>query len=271
MLRRSRKSLFVTMHPDRLVVGILQRKLARLDSGLIIDCGSSAGTSWKSAVEALNAAMSEHAQPGMDVGIVLSHRLCRYGWTPAVTTVGESEAQTLARHSVEKANGTLDGEWSITLSDAPPNRPRIACAVSTELIAELHDIARKHGCRLTSVRPLLSAHFNARRKLIKENRYWFVSTDVDRCCIGRIEGRHWLSLNTYRTAMPDLELPKLLHRESMLAATEDVPTTVVIAPSANAMTLLPKWTAKHLAPSRTIAHAEAVDPRIVSALETCLQ
>lgn len=272
MLRRSRRTLRIALQPNRLSLGLVREHPGLLVAGLVIDCEPSAKAPWQSVLDALGGAFSECAWHGMDIGVVLSHRLCRYGWATGVNVSGTGEIQAFARHCIEQANGALAGDWSFTLGDARPARPRIACAVPTMLLEGLDVIAQTRRCRVKSVQPLLSLHFNARRKLVKDENYWFVSADADRCCIGRIESGNWRSLNTFRIRSElASELPGMLARERLLAEVVNVPNTVVLAATlAETVTLPPEWALRYLSPTSTLTCPPEIDHRLVAAMEGCL-
>jgi hypothetical protein len=110
--------------------------------------------------------------------VVSDHSWARYAvvpWSGARLDAAGRLAQ--ARFVLGDAYGEAVGDWAVTLADAPPGRPCVACAMPAALRGALEDTLAPARLRLASLQPRLVFAFNAWRHRLPQDGAWFVSVD----------------------------------------------------------------------------------------------
>jgi hypothetical protein len=84
-----------------------------------------------------------------------------------------------ARELMASIFGDALGEWTVSLSEAPPGASRLACAMPTALLESLREAAARHSLKLASVQPQLIAAYNTwRHRLPTDAAAWFVTVEA---------------------------------------------------------------------------------------------
>jgi hypothetical protein len=110
--------------------------------------------------------------------VVADHPWARYGvvpWTAA--SVDESGRAAHARYVLGDSFGDKVSDWALTLADAPPGRPAVACAMPPGFRAALEEALAPARLTLISLQPRLVVAFNTFRHRLPADDAWFVSLD----------------------------------------------------------------------------------------------
>jgi hypothetical protein len=115
----------------------------------------------------------------------------------------------LARCVLADAFGEGVSDWAVTLADAPPGRPFVACAVPATLRGALEEALAPARLALVSLRPQLVAAFGAWRRRLPPDG-WFVSVTDGSLSAVQLRGGAWDRVHVARLS-PDwrVELERL--------------------------------------------------------------
>lgn len=237
MLPLWRDSLYIALHPSRIV---LVRKSV---FGAVIDSESyhcdAAATSepWTNAVSMLHERLADPRWGHTRATIVLSNQLVRYAiipWQAALNN--EAEIQLYARHQFAGIYGQQVSRWDIRLSPAGHRQARLASAIDTALLNQLRSL---DGVRLHSIQPYLMAAFNHWSAQLNRLDFWFVAAEPHRLVLALVRNGQWATLRNHalNTSLTEA-LPLLLEQEAMLSGQSANNTPVfVYAPEQERPTL----------------------------------
>jgi hypothetical protein len=131
--------------------------------------------------------------------LVLSDCWVRYAlvpWAPALMSADEQLSH--ARQVLIRLYGNAVGEWEIRLSQAPPGRSRLACAMPAALHNWIRDIRTRHRLALISLQPqLLVAYENWRHRLPAAGA-WFVTIGDGTLTAARLGCETWDRVHSVR-------------------------------------------------------------------------
>ncbi len=187
---------------DEIAVLIAPRRLAltRMRRGLRPQCiadtrrqlEEGAPTDWRPALAALRICLSEAGWQGANVRAVLSNHWARYAIVPWAADVASDDEQLAhARICLGNIYGSIADQWRIGISDSPPGKARVACAMEAALLDELTSLIAACGSRLTSVQPQLVASYNGWRRQLGETSGWFVNIDEGSLAAARLVADGW--------------------------------------------------------------------------------
>jgi hypothetical protein len=112
------------------------------------------------------------------VRAVVADPWARFGIVPwPEAHLDEAGRMTHARYLLGDAYGEAVGDWDVTLADAPPGRPYVACGMPANLRPRLEEALAPAHLRLVSLQPRLVVSFNAWRHRLPADATWFVSVD----------------------------------------------------------------------------------------------
>ena len=138
-----------------------------------------AATGWDAAVTLLDQHISGEEWSNAKARVVIADQWVRYSvlpWSDALTSASEQMAH--ARELMAGVFGADMGDWTVTLSDAPPGSSRLASAMPTELLLALRGCATRHRLKLVSVQPRLIASYNTWRHVLPADAAaWFVTVE----------------------------------------------------------------------------------------------
>ena len=134
---------------------------------------------WEAALGLLETRLAQGAWDDARARIVIADQWVRYTivpWSDALSSADERMAH--ARQLMASIFGDGLSDWTVSLSEAPPGVPRLACAMPTALLESLRQVAVRHRHRLASVQPQLIAAYNTwRHRLPTDASAWFVTVD----------------------------------------------------------------------------------------------
>ena len=167
---------------------------------------------WSTAGDALRGILDEEGPRRMRLDIALSDRFVHYQvlpWRSGI--VSRAEWRAYALHYLEAVYGDAVRNWSVRLDIVPPGRESLACAIETDLIDSLREIAEAGFSRVVSVRPNFVASFNQRRSSLRGSRqFWFAVVETHHVCLGAFRNGYWIALRNepapdgWRTALPGM-------------------------------------------------------------------
>lgn len=112
------------------------------------------------------------------VRVIVADSWVRYGIVPWPTERLPADGRmSYARYVMAESYGDSVSDWHLSLSDTPPGRAYVACAMPLPLRTRLQDALAAAGLKLTSLQPQLVVAFNAWRRHLPADDAWFVSLD----------------------------------------------------------------------------------------------
>jgi hypothetical protein len=115
---------------------------------------------------------------GAAARVVVADAWARYGIVPWAAPRLDAEGRlTHARCVLGDAYGETVSSWAVTLSDTPPGRTCVACAMPAALRGALDETLAGARLSLVSLQPQLVVAFNAWRHRLPADDTWFVSVD----------------------------------------------------------------------------------------------
>jgi hypothetical protein len=124
--------------------------------------------------------------------VVADHAWARYAIVPCPATGLDAAGRlTLARFVLADTLGEAVADWAVTLSDAPPGRPCVACAMAGALRGALDDTLAPARLALVSLQPQLIVAFNTWRHRLPPDDSWFVSVDEGSLSAVHLSGGTW--------------------------------------------------------------------------------
>ncbi len=151
---------------------------------------------------ALNHAASLLATAGWQQAaarVVVADSWVRYAivpWAAALNSAAERTAH--ARQLLVSAYGEAVQDWELRLSDAPPETPRVACAIPTELLLQIRTLLMSHRIRLVSLQSQLTFAYENWRHCLPASGAWFVTIGEGTLAAARLHQRCWDRVHTVR-------------------------------------------------------------------------
>jgi hypothetical protein len=134
---------------------------------------------WEGAIALLERHLLEPTWSDARLRVVVADQWVRYTvvpWSDALTSTSEQLGH--ARELMGGIFGTEMGDWTVSLSQAPPGASRLASAMPTALLEALRESALRHGQKLASVQPQLIAAYNTWRHVLPADAAaWFVTVE----------------------------------------------------------------------------------------------
>jgi hypothetical protein len=178
------------------------------------------GDAWAGALEAFARMLAQAPWSGARTRVVLADHWARYAIVPYVAALN-STAERLAhgRQLLTGLYGEAVANWDLRISDAPPQAPRVLCAVPGELIAGIRAACAAHDNRLLSLQPQLVAAYEAWRPSLPESNAWFVSVEQGSLAAARLGPQGWDRVHGVRIGADWLRELKRLQTFGRLAST----------------------------------------------------
>jgi len=143
-------------------------------------CEPQAAPGWETILGLLDQQLSQPVWSDARMRVVVADQWVRYTvvpWSDALSSADERMAH--ARELMASIFGDALGEWTVSLSEAPPGASRLACAMPTALLEALREAAARHGQKLASIQPQLIAAYNTwRHRLPTDAAAWFVTVEA---------------------------------------------------------------------------------------------
>jgi len=184
---------------------------------------------WQHAVDALAEALEAVGRSRPTVTVVLSNQFVRYAvlpWSAALKS--HAEWLAFARHRYLAVHGPVAEGWTIRVAPALRERPRIASAVDSALIAALKE--KINACAsLVSVQPYLMVAYNRAQAAIAQQTCWLAIEEPDRLTLALVDRGMWRAIRIRRKEHDwHTTLPLLLDRESALIGLDEPCTEVAV-------------------------------------------
>ena len=227
---------------------------------------------WRSAVDALAAALPDVADRGTRARVILANRLVRYALVPwSDALAGADEEAAFARHGFEQIYGDAAAQWELRVSDARAGTPRPASAVDAALPGALRDAFAAAGIRLESIQPRLMAVCNEQRRRLQGRHAWLALLEPGSLCLALLQQGRWVSIRSQRIGSGwRVELGLILAREAYLADPEAAARDVFVWAFGRDEVRLPdndRWQFHLLAPKRPGGAVPAEAARVLAAQE----
>jgi hypothetical protein len=145
------------------------------------------------------------------VRVIVADSWVRYGIVPWPTTHLATDGRiSYARYVMAQSYGDTVSDWHLSLSDTPPGRSYVACAMPAPLRTRLLAALIGANLKLTSLQPQLVVAFNAWRERLPADDAWFVSIDDGSLAAVHLSEGRWDRVHTARISQDWLlELERL--------------------------------------------------------------
>jgi hypothetical protein len=134
---------------------------------------------WEAALALLEQHLAQPIWSDARARVVIADQWVRYTivpWSDALSSAEEHMGH--ARELMASIFGDTLGDWTVSLSEAPPGASRLACAMPTALLESMRELTARHGQKLASVQPQLIAAYNTwRHRLPAGAAAWFVTVE----------------------------------------------------------------------------------------------
>jgi hypothetical protein len=190
--------------------GFERRVVASTELALAVPTGGSAD--FRPVIALLSDVLAEPTwHRAAARAVVADHAWARYAvvaWPPARLDAAARLAH--ARFVLGDAWGEAVADWEVSLADAPPGRPCVACAMPPALRGALEEALAPARLSLSSLQPQLVAAFNGWRDRLPAEDTWFVTVDDGALAAAHLAGGAWDRVHLARLA-PDwtVELDRL--------------------------------------------------------------
>ncbi len=218
-----RERLVATLTPERVHLrreSPFWRRASVADQNLACPDGSEGAEPWRASLNFLAPALDKN----VDLAVVLSSHFVRLQllpWQAELKTRAEWQAYGTFRF--QEIYGSVADAWDIVLSNEPPGRAVMACAVDRALLDALKELAGERGGRLVSVQPAFALAWNRHRKSLGAAAGAFVLAEPGRLCAGLCRDGAWFALRNQSVTEPEAGIGGLLAQQLMLA---DMPLPV---------------------------------------------
>lgn len=176
---------------------------------------------WQPALAVLTSKIETLAWRKADLEVVLSGHLTRFMVMPWTANMSEPDAGAYARHQFNSVYGSHADAWSVCLSPAHPQRPRVAAATERALVDELTAKAAAYDLRLCSVRPLLSALVDALPAKDQALSGWVALVEQGCMHVAGLDAGYCIDIRSARYAADPASLLLSLLQESALHTDRD--------------------------------------------------
>ena len=228
-----RDQLRIVLCPDRILIVRVKRGLRpTIDSKHCITCDPVAGMpAWFAPLNTLMQWLADAKPQKANVTIVLSNHFVRYGVLPWSANISNAtETMTFARIYFEKIYGEIAKNWTLKISAAGYEEPRIVSAIDQELLDGLESMFAKVPSRIVAIEPYLMTAFNAWRKRLGKENGRFLLVEPGKACIVNIAADKCQNVKAYALPdQPEIELAEVLNRELMLEGAAECEKVVVCA------------------------------------------
>ncbi len=194
---------------DYRVYHSLERK-AKLAGSVIVEPGS-APHPWSAASAALQDLIAGQGLRRLRLEIILSDRFVHYQVLPWQSgIISRKDWRAYATHCFEMVYGESVRHWSVRFDIVPPGRESLACAIQTELLDSLRNIAHEKNSRIVSVRPNFVFNINQRRSGLRKSEYWFAVVEQHQVCLAAYDNGYWVAVRNevapdgWRAALPGI-------------------------------------------------------------------
>jgi hypothetical protein len=154
---------------------------------------------WEPALDALESRLEETTWHGAVGRLIVADHWARYAvvpWSDALSD--QSERVQHARYCLTKTYGDVVSQWTVTLNEAAPGIPQVACAIPSALLGRIHELTELRGVRVKSVQPQLIASFNSWRGKLPKGDGWFVTLEEGSLAAAHFGAGYWDRVHAVR-------------------------------------------------------------------------
>jgi hypothetical protein len=186
--------------PRRVVLTRMKRGIRPLhvaEQNIFVDSGET--NEWEPALDALNACLDDATWHGAAGRLIVANHWARYAivpWSDALSD--QSERIQHARHCLGKIYGEVVMQWTVTMNEAAPGTPQVACAIPTALLRAIHELTDRRGLRVKSVQPQLITAFNSWRGKLSKGPAWFVTLEEGSLAAAHFTAAGWDGVHSVR-------------------------------------------------------------------------
>jgi hypothetical protein len=124
--------------------------------------------------------LADAAWQDADARVVVGDSWARYAVVPASGQALDTAARHAhARYVLVDTYGEAVAAWQVLLTDVPPSRSSVACAMAADLPAVLGTTLAPARLKLKSLQPRLAVAFNAWRRRLPRDDAWFITLQDD--------------------------------------------------------------------------------------------
>lgn len=176
-------------------------------------------TSWQPAIDALNLCLKDSIWQKTNIRVVVANSLVRYAMLPwTEVTLNAGEEYKYVKFKMDEVFGVDDKNWDICLSSSRYGNPRLACALDTDLLNQLRQLALKNNLKIQSIQPHLVATLNFLRRELKDKQLHFLLSDGEKLCTAYIKQGYLQSLRVEQVSrlLSDEIVALSLQREKLM-------------------------------------------------------
>jgi hypothetical protein len=209
-LWRDEVGLYVA--PRRIVLSRMKRGIRPVNAAernCVVESGDT--NHWEPALETLEACLEDSTWHHATGRLIIANHWARYAmvpWSDALTD--QEERLQHARYCLGKTYGDVVTQWTVTLNEAPPGVPQVACAIPTDLLEGILRLTQPRGLRVKSVQPQLIAAFNGWRARLPKGGAWFVTLEEGSLAAAHFTANGWDRVRAVRIGSDwEVELKRL--------------------------------------------------------------
>ena len=156
-------------------------------------------SNWSASLATVEQLLAEPQWRGAALRIVIADCWVRYSIVPwAADLRSAPERLAHARQLLASAFGEAVSGWELRLSEAAPGFARVACAMPTELLADVGALAARHQVPLASLQPQLIFAYDNWRCSLPAAGAWFVTIGDGTLTAVRMGNRAWDRVHSIR-------------------------------------------------------------------------
>jgi hypothetical protein len=176
---------------------------------------------WDAAIGVLGGCLVDPIWNNAACRIIIANHWIRFAIVPWSDALSDGDERLLlAQHCLSKIYGDVVSQWCVTLNEAPPGRPQVACAMPRALLDDIERHTESCGLRIRSIQPQLVAAFNCWRAQLPGAGGWFVTLEEGSLAAAHLSHGAWDTVRAVRTDNNwGVELRRL-QTESRLAGKE---------------------------------------------------
>jgi hypothetical protein len=162
-----------------------------------IICGDA--NDWRAPLGVLDQLLERSQWRGASLRLVLADCWVRYALVPWAAELRSADEQAShARQVMVRLYGNAVTDWEICLSQSPPGKPRVACAMPAELLLAVRELRARRGIKLTSLQPQLLAAYDNWRHRLPASGAWFVTIGEGTLAAARLGRGAWDRIHSLR-------------------------------------------------------------------------
>lgn len=174
---------------------------------------------WQPVIDALEHRLKEPLWQKASVKITISNALVRYTLLPwSETILSAEEEQRFVKFKMDEVFGISDKNFEISVAANSYGASRLACAIETDLLNKLYQLAITYSLDIQSIQPQLIHALNFWRKGFKAKQLYFMFADGEKLCTTFIsKGRlQHLRVEQINKELSEELIESVLQREQLI-------------------------------------------------------